>query len=93
MKRTMLKIVIMLSLTISSSSCASSLRRSVPKLEMRKLDISDDIAGFQYRYCDKWNLFKTKCKAWVVEPYDFTDPELRKKLKAMGFVLQVRERP
>lgn len=93
MKHTMLKIATMLCLITSTSSCASSLERSVPKLELRKLDISDEVAGFQYRYCDKWNFLKTKCKNWVVEKYDLNDVELRKKLKSMGFVLQVREKP
>ena len=64
----------------------------MPKLQARTLKISEKVAGFQYKYCLKRTFFGDKCKEWKVDYYDLNDPATKAKLKAMGFVLKVKER-
>lgn len=71
-------------------SCSSWAKPSVPKLRSRTLRISDKVTGFEYRYCMKRSFFTKKCKKWHVDYYDLSSPEVREKLKNMGFVLKVR---
>lgn len=91
MKHIMRNLGIMLSLTMLSMSCATSRELSPPRLELRKLEISLDEPSFYYHYCVKETLFG-KCKLWKTERWDFTQPEVRQRLKDMGFVLQVRQK-
>lgn len=90
-----LMLAVMLSLTISNSSCASLPLDSPPRLENRTLRISPDFAGFEYQYKVCVSKFLGICtkKEMKVDKYDLTDPEMRKKLLDMGFVLKVRDKP
>lgn len=85
----------MLSLIIWSLSCASSPLHSPPALENRTLRLSPEIPGFEYQYEVCASRFLGTCtkKKMVKETYDLRDPEVRKHLIAMGFVLKVREKP
>lgn len=62
----------------------------LPSLENRTLRIDEETPRFRYQYekCNgKWWPLK---KCWIeTEYFDFTDKELRLKLKAMGFKLKV----
>lgn len=91
MKSLIKKCLMMLCLTIFVISCAHSAKLLLPKLELRTLRISDEVAGFEYRYCTKRKIFSKKCKKdhWVTEYYDLTDPAMKLKLKNMGFKLRV----
>ncbi len=89
MKNITKRYLMMLSLIIFVSSCASSAKLLLPKLEMRTLRISKDFAGFEYRYCIKKRFISRKCKEWKIDKYDLTDESVRLKLEAMGFRLRV----
>lgn len=86
--------VAMLFLITLSASCASSLRRSLPALELRTLELAPDFPGFFYQYevCAKKVVFCLKYEMRK-ELYDLRDEAVRKKLGAMGFVAKVREKP
>lgn len=66
----------------------------IPALRARSLLISLDKPGLEYPYkqcvksllgfCRKWESYK--------DEYDFTKPEVRKNLRDMGFVCQVRSK-
>jgi len=71
-------------------SCATAL---VPKLELRTLRLSKDFPGFEYRYCVKKKLFRSKCKTWKIDKYDLTDVKVRERLINMGFIAKVRQLP
>lgn len=76
-------------------ACSSLPADPIPVLENRTLKISDKVPGFEYQWleCEKKSLFGG-CKKWIakVELYDLTDPEVREKLRDMGFVAKVREK-
>lgn len=85
----------MLLLTISNASCASSPMPLPPRLESRTLRISKKVPGFEYQWfvCTSKGLFG-RCKEETVkiEYFDLTDPSTREKLINMGFVAKVREK-
>lgn len=82
----------MLSLIGLNFSCSLLAITSPPKLEQRTLWLSEEIPGFFYHYCVKESIFGN-CKEYKTDYYDLTDVELRKKLKNMGFVLKVHQKP
>lgn len=95
MKNTIRSVLTIMSLILLSSSCAASLKRSPLKLEFRTLEISATKPALVWQYCTKvsfWNRSKCRKGAWRVIEYDLTNPETRKKLKDMGFVLKVRRK-
>lgn len=81
-------IAIMLLWTTSLTSCASSLTQ-LPSLKNRALRIDTEKIGFKYQHqvC-KGKLLWKKCYI-ETEYYDFSDPQVRQKLKDMGFKLKV----
>jgi hypothetical protein len=81
---------ILSSLTLNSCATASS----VPSDANRTLRISADRPALEYRYlvCTK-RVFICVKQRWQVDYYDLTDPEVRKTLIHMGFVVKVREKP
>lgn len=91
-----LLVVIMLS---SMSGCASAELDEYDNavaLENRKLWISSTVAGFEYPYwvCVKPRKIFGGCaqKELKVDYYDLTNPEVREKLKNMGFIGVVRDK-
>ena len=75
------------------SGCASADIKPPPTLELRTLEVSREVPGFEYstRECKKTGLFGN-CREAVmrVEYYDLRDVEMREKLINMGFVGKVR---
>jgi hypothetical protein len=95
MKNIIKRSLMMLFLIMWNSSCASSLTRSIPKLENRTLRLSKDgaMAVYEYEQCTKkWALAIPKCK-WYKDIYDLKDDVVRNKLIDVGFVLEVRQKP
>jgi len=86
--------VLTLSLIASSSISASCALLSAPKLELRTLRLSKDIAGFEYQYevCIKKFLGICTKKEIKKDLYDLNDLAIRKQLIDMGFVARVREK-
>src|ERR1035437_7547372 len=85
----------MLFLITWSLSCAALVSHSPPELANRTLRLSLDQpqAEYQWEQCVSEVLgvcFKSEMRK---ETYDLRDPEVRKKLIFMGFVLHVREKP
>lgn len=62
---------------------------------MRTLPIAKDFPGFEYRYpvCKKRFLGKCVKTKWHVDKYDLRDPEVRARLRGMGFEAKVRRPP
>lgn len=86
--------VVMLCLTISGSSCASSqIVLPPPSLERRTLRLSSEVAGFEYTWFECTRKFLGICteKQQRKELYDLTKKDVREKLIAMGFVARVLE--
>lgn len=59
-----------------------------PKLQLRKLRLSQTVPGFEYEYevCDKLFLGMCTKHHHVVEYYDLTDPVVKKQLMDANFV-------
>lgn len=70
-------------------------KQSPPTLQLRKLDISDEVPGFVYQWkvCKKTGLFG-KCREYEIqqELYDLRDEVIRKQLIDMDFIGVVREK-
>jgi hypothetical protein len=80
-------------------SCASNSSQSpsLTPLELRKLDICENLEGFcwNYRECTRRFLgicTKHELKFYIIE-VKFKNLEEAKKLHDMNFILQVREKP
>lgn len=88
--------MISLFLLILTACAGVDTRPTPPALDLRTLDLSYDEPGFIYQYevCTKTGLFG-KCREWSItkELYDLNDPAIRNKLKDIGFVGKVREKP
>lgn len=65
-----------------------------PTLENRTLRISEKVPGFEYQWMECVKPFLGFCRKWEVkvEYYDLSDPGVRSKLAAMGFVARVRDK-
>lgn len=78
------------------SGCASADVKPPPALELRTLEVSREVPGFEYstRTCKKKGLFGG-CREAVmhVEYYDLRDAEVRERLINTGFVGKVRAVP
>lgn len=74
------------------SSCAMA---SPPALEMRTLTLRQDQPSLEYKYEECTSEFLGICFASELhhDLYDLSKPEVRKQLRDMGFVMQVREKP
>ena len=82
---------LIIALTISSLSCASSQKLLSKPLELRTLRINPDLSGFKYCTRSRSSIFdswKQKC-----DLYPFTDKVMMKTLLDKGFVLKVRVKP
>jgi hypothetical protein len=93
------RVVAVLMLTLTTLSCASSLSHepSLTPLELRKLEICDNLQGFcwNYRVCIKKFLgicLKHELKTYTIE-VKFKKTDEAKTLHDMNFILQVREKP
>lgn len=88
----LLMLAVMLSLTISTLSCASLRTVSPPALEDRTLRLSESAPQLEYQYekCAKKFLGICTKFEWVKETWDLTDPVVRKMLVDKGFVVRVR---
>lgn len=82
-------------LFIICNSC-SSLNQTPPTLELRSLELTNEVPGFVYQWneCLKKGLFGN-CRQWQIkkELYDLRDPVILKQLMDMGFVATVRRKP
>lgn len=90
-----LKNALMLFLIISNYSCASYALTPPPQLELRTLIPNEDFTEYTYHYevCAKKFLGLCVNKEWTTDVYPVSDKDKMKQLKAMNFVLRVRELP
>lgn len=77
-----------ITILFSVSACAALPKAQVPELQNRRLRISKEVPGFYYQWkeCTKKGLFGgCKEQKIVVEYFDLREPEVRNKLRDMGF--------
>lgn len=91
-RKVFVRTLILITLSLKFVSCATA---SLPELTLRKLRISEDRPGFEYKYevCIKKFLGLCTNKEMQTEYYDLTKPEVRKTLIDAGFIGVVRDKP
>ena len=85
--RNAMKLLGIVTMTLLVSGCASLAEEGPIALELRELELSRTVPGFEYRWeeCTRKGIFRKDCQL-KVEYYDVRDKAVLDKLENMGFI-------